>query len=96
MLPFTGLQFVQKFGYHAAVLRMKVQYNFYRKLYLTFLFDGGSVQQEYGDLYQPKNFIAGYGATVSYDSFSGPLELTFMGSNINSNPMLFLNIGFWF
>lgn len=96
MLPFTGLQFVQKFGYHAAVLRMKLQYNFYKKLYLTFLFDGGSIEKDYGDLYQPKNFIAGYGATVSYDSFIGPLELTFMGSNINSNPMLFLNIGFWF
>jgi NTE family protein len=96
MLPFTGLQFVQKFGYHSAVLRMKLQYNFYKKLYLTFLFDGGSVEMDYGDLYQPKNFITGYGATFSYDSFIGPLELTFMGSNINSKPMLFLNIGFWF
>jgi NTE family protein len=95
-VPFTGLQFIQRTGYHAAILRMKLQYNFYKKLYLTFLFDGGSVEQDYGNLYQPKNFIAGYGATVSYDSFIGPLELTFMGSVINSNPMLFLNIGFWF
>jgi NTE family protein len=96
MVPFTGLQFVQKFGYHAAILRMKLQYNFYKKLYLTFLFDGGSVEQDFGDLYQPKNFIGGYGATISYDSFIGPLELTFMSSNLNSKPMLFLNIGFWF
>ena len=95
-VPFTGLQFIQRFGYHAAVLRMKLQYNFYKKLYLTFLFDGGSVEMDFGDLYQPKNFIAGYGATVGYDSFIGPLELTLMGSNINSKPMLFLNIGFWF
>jgi NTE family protein len=96
MVPFTGLQFVQKFGYHAAVLRMKLQYNFYKKLYLTFLFDGGTIEQDFGDLYQPKNFMAGYGATFSYDSFIGPLELTFMSSNLNSKPMLFLNIGFWF
>jgi NTE family protein len=95
-VPFTGLHFIQRTGYHAAILRMKLQYNFYKKLYLTFLFDGGSIEKDYGDLYQPKNFIAGYGATVSYDSFIGPLELTFMGSDINSNPMLFLNIGFWF
>jgi NTE family protein len=96
MLPFTGVQFIQRFGYHAAVLRMKLQYNFYKKLYLTFLFDAGSVEKVFKDVYQPKNFIAGYGATLSYDSFIGPLELSIMGSNLNSKPMLFLNLGFWF
>lgn len=96
VMPFTGVQFIQRFGYHAAVLRLKLQYNFYKKLYLTFLVDGGSTDEDFKHVYQPENFIVGYGATVSYDSFIGPLELTFMGSNINSKPMLFLNLGFWF
>ncbi len=95
-VPFTGLQFIQRFGYHAAVLRMKLQYNFYKKLYLTFLLDGGSAEFDFAELYDPKNYVIGYGVTASYDSFIGPLELTFMGSNLNSKPMLFLNLGFWF
>jgi NTE family protein len=94
-LPFTGLQFIQKFGYHAAALRMKVQYNFFKKLYITFLLDGGSTEFDFDEFYKPENWIAGYGATVSYDSFIGPLELTLMGSNLNSKPLLFLNLGFW-
>ncbi len=94
-LPFTGLQFIQKFGYHAAALRMKVQYNFYEKLYITFLLDGGSTEFDFNEFYKPDNWMAGYGASVSYDSFIGPLEVTLMGSNMNSKPMLFLNLGFW-
>lgn len=95
-LPFTGLQFIQRFGYHAAALRMKIQYNFFKKLYLTFLLDAGSAEYVFKDVFKTKNFIAGYGVTISYDSFIGPLELSFMGSNLNSKPMLFLNLGFWF
>ena len=95
-VPFTGLQYIQRFGYHAAALKMKLQYNFYKKLYLTFLLDAGSIDNDFKDVYQPENFIIGYGAAISYDSFIGPLELTFMGSNLNSKPMLFLNLGFWF
>jgi NTE family protein len=95
-LPFAGLQFVQKFGYHAAVLRTKVQYNFYKKLYVTFLCDAGSAETDFDELFQPDNFLIGYGATLSYDSFIGPLEVTLMGSNMNSGPMIALNLGFWF
>lgn len=96
LIPFTGLQFVQKFAYHAAVLRMKVQYNFYKKLYFTALLDAGSAEIDFNELYQPGNFMIGYGGTLSYDSFIGPLEVTLMGSNLNKQPLLFLNLGFWF
>jgi outer membrane protein assembly factor BamA len=95
-LPFTGLQFIQKFGYHATIIRMKAQYNFYKKLYITFLCDAGSNEEDFSELFQPDNFMIGYGATLGYDSFIGPLEVTLMGSNMNSSPMLFLNLGFWF
>jgi NTE family protein len=95
-LPFCGLQFIQRFGYHTALIRMKLQYNFYKKLYLTFMFDGGSIEYNFARVYQPKNFIAGYGVTFSYDSFIGPLEVSFTGSNLNSKPVIFLNLGFWF
>lgn len=95
-LPFAGVNFIQRYGYHAVILRMKAQYNFYRKLYVTFVVDAGSNEEDLDDLFDPVNYIMGYGATFSYDSYIGPVELTLMGSNLNSKPMLFLNLGFWF
>jgi NTE family protein len=95
-VPFTGVQFIQRYGYHAVILRFHMQYNFYRKLYLTFLTDAGSVDYTLDDMSNPENFILGYGARLSYDSFIGPVEFTLMGSNLNSAPLLFINLGFWF
>jgi hypothetical protein len=48
------------------------------------------------DLFKGRNFLLGYGVTASYESFIGPLELSFMGSNINPGMMIFLNLGYWF
>jgi len=95
-IPFTGVRFIQKFGYHAVVLRFHMQYNFYRKLYLTLLTDAGTVAYSLNDAFDPDNYILGYGTRFSYDSFIGPVELTLMGSNLNSKPLLFINLGFWF
>jgi NTE family protein len=95
-LPFTGLKFIQSFGMHTAVLRMKLQYQFIKKFYFTFRADGGTNELAFEDVWKPENFILGYGLTASYESFLGPLELTMMASNINPKPILFLNFGFWF
>lgn len=95
-IDFTGAQFIQNYGNYALVGRMKLQYNFYKKNYLTFRADVGGNQHDIEELFLSENFMVGYGVTYSYDSFIGPIELTLMGSNINSGPMLFLNLGFWF
>lgn len=94
--PFTGLQFIQIFGNYSAVARMKIQYNFYQKLYLTFKADAGAAVSYDDELFIGKNFLCGYGVTASYDSFIGPVELSVMGSNLNKGPLFFINIGFWF
>jgi NTE family protein len=93
---FTGVKFLQEFGYYAALIRIKLQYNFYKKLYLIARSDIGSNQVDFDQVFRSSNIIAGYGLTASYNSFIGPIELTVMGSNLNPKPMLFLNIGFWF
>ncbi len=95
-VDFTGVQFIQSFGYHMAVIRMKLQYNFMKKMYLTLRADAGANELVAEDVFKPENFMFGYGLTYSYDSFIGPVELTVMGSNLNPKPMLILNIGFWF
>jgi NTE family protein len=95
-VPFSGVPFIQRHGYHAIALRAKLQYNVFKKIYVTGLLDIGSNEEVFAEVFQPENYVAGYGATVSYDGFIGPVELTLMGSNIYTKPTLFLNIGFWF
>jgi NTE family protein len=95
-IPFAGVPFVQRYGFHAIALNVKVQYNFYRKLYATLLLDAGSNQEIIQEVFRPENYIFGYGLSLGYDSFIGPVEFTLMGSNIYTKPTLFLNLGFWF
>lgn len=95
-VPFTGLDFVQEFGYYALVARMKIQYNVFGKVYLTGRTDLGGNETSVESLFSSRNFIAGYGLTAGYDSFIGPLELTLMGSNVHKGAMVFLSLGYWF
>jgi outer membrane translocation and assembly module TamA len=75
---------------------MKLSYNIYNKLYFNLKADLGANQDMFNQLFKPENTMLGYGATVSYNSFIGPLELSFMGSNMNPGVMIYLNLGWWF
>jgi NTE family protein len=95
-VPFSGLHFIQKFGYYSLVGRVKLQCNVYKKVYMDLRADCGGNESSFGKLFESSNFLAGYGVTAGYDSFIGPLELSVMSSNINSGVMVFLNLGYWF
>lgn len=95
-VPFTGVSFVQRFGYYTAVARLKLQFNVYEKLYLTLRSDLGATEKYAKDIFEPANTMFGYGITSSYNSFIGPVEFTVMGSNLNPSVSFFVNIGFNF
>ncbi|PLW96093.1 MAG: hypothetical protein C0591_09660 [Marinilabiliales bacterium] len=94
--PFSGVKFVQKYGLYQAILKFHVQYNFYKKLYVTFMGDLGANEWYAEDLFDSKNWVVGYGAKFSYDSFIGPVEVSIMGSNIYKDVSFFINLGYWF
>ncbi|MFZ4523052.1 MAG: patatin-like phospholipase family protein [Bacteroidales bacterium] len=95
-VPFTGLHFIQEFGYYSLVGRFKLQYNVYNRIYLTLRADGGGNEGSFSSLFVGRNFLVGYGLTAGYDSFIGPIEFSVMSSNINPGLMFFLNLGYWF
>ena len=94
--PFTGVDFVQRYGTYQAIIRLKLQYNFYKKLYVTFMGDVGASEWYLADIIKDENWVIGYGAKFSYDSFIGPVEVSLMGSNINKDVSFFINLGYWF
>ena len=94
-VDFAGVRFIQSFGLHTAIVRLKLQYNVFKDMYLIPRVDAGVNEMEIDDVFQLNNVMVGYGLTYGYDSFLGPIELTVMDSNI-SGLMWFLNIGYWF
>jgi len=93
---FAGAQFIQKFGYYSAIVRMKLQYNVFQNLYVTARGDLGTDELKFEKVFQPESLMCGYGLTAGYNSIIGPVELTLMGSNLNPQPMVFVNIGYNF
>ena len=99
IVPFMGTKFIQSFGTNMVKTSLAIQYNVYKKLYVTVRDDLGTIwgladtYDTDGNLELP--LINGYGLTVGYDSFIGPAELTIMGSNIYGFSA-FLSVGYWF
>jgi len=97
--PFMGTHFIQAFGLHTVIARLALQYNVYKKIYVSVRDDVGTIwgldenYDDVGDLELP--FYNGYGLTLGYDSFIGPAEITFMSSNI-AGFSVFFSVGYWF
>jgi NTE family protein len=94
-VSFTGVNFVQSWGYYSWIGRMKLQYQLLKKIYLIARADVGINVLELNQINNFDKTMFGYGMSASYDSFIGPIELTIMGSNLNPDPTFFINVGFW-
>lgn len=94
-ISFTGLKFIESFGNYAGKIATNFEYNFYPKLYATFMADVGIMEDYLGNINDIK-LLFGYGIKLSYDSFVGPIEVSATSSNIDSQFSGFLNIGYWF
>lgn len=94
--PFTGLRFVEYTGQHALAANIGWQYEVYPRFYITPKVDIGVISNDIGDVLQSPNFLIGYGVSVGYDSFIGPVEFSLMGSNGNSGLVTYFNIGYTF
>jgi len=96
MKPFVGAHFVQRKGMYAGVARIRLQYNVFQKVYITAMGDLGNAENDLDDALDMDNLMFGYGGTLSYNSFIGPVEFSLMGSNVNTGMMVFFNLGFAF
>ncbi len=95
IVPFVGTEFIQLWGSYAGKARLRLQYNIYKKLYVIIRDDFGFMVDDPEDIFNATSYINGYGLTLAYNSFIGPIEVTGMNSNI-AGPSLFFSVGFWF
>ncbi len=96
IIAFTGLDFIDKVVDYMAVGKMAWQLNFYKKLYITASLDAGFINDAYSLWFDSNSFVAGGGVTFGIDTMVGPVEVSLMGSNINSSMVGFINVGFWY
>ena len=96
VISFTGLDFVDKSVDHIAIGKLAWQWNFYKSLYSTVSFDFGYMSDSYDEWFDSNSFVAGAGITLGIDTILGPVELSMMKSNVNSRPVGFINVGYWF
>ncbi len=96
ILAFTGLGFVDKVVDHIAIGQFAWQWNFYKIFYSTISCDFGYMSDNYDLWFDSNSFVAGAGVTLGANTVVGPIEVSLMGSNINSSAVGFINVGFWF
>ena len=96
IIAFTGLDFTDQVVDYVAMGKLAWQWNFYKKLYLTANFDAGYMNNAYDHWFYQNSFVAGGGCTLGVDTMFGPVEVSLMGSNLNSKPVGFINVGFWY
>jgi len=95
-IPFTGLNFMQVTNRNIVAAGLNFQYNIWRNNYIVFRVNAGLTSWDFRNLLVKENGILGFGLSVGNNSLIGPIEITFMGSNLHREPMAYLNIGYWF
>lgn len=96
IVPFTGMHFIQEQGLNVWVAHTKLRYQLINKVYAGVQVDLGAIQNNFPDLFNSDNFLLGYGIRFSYNSFIGPMEITFMDSNQHTKPGVYFTLGHWF
>ncbi|HEX7411752.1 MAG TPA: hypothetical protein VF298_06390, partial [Bacteroidales bacterium] len=96
LIPFVGLNFMQRSGNVALTFKLDAQWRFWKDNYVTLSWNVGNTASETKNLLDSKTLACGIGLTYGYDSPIGPLEFTLMASNFSTTVMSYLNIGFRF
>jgi NTE family protein len=92
-IPFVGLEFLNVQGLYAWSLKAELRYELFKDNYLRFHANLGNNSFKTSSVFKISDLIFGTGLTYSYDSFIGPLEITFMNSNYQEDMQIYLKFG---
>ncbi len=96
LLPFAGLDFMEKSGRNAFILGLDLQYNFWKSNYLVLRSNMGNTSWELEDMLLFEKAFSGFGLTLGNMSLIGPIEFTLMRSNLRNTYLFYINIGYYF
>ncbi len=96
LMPFVGLDFMEKSGRNILAAGIDLQYNFWRSNYLIFRANGANTSYSPEDMFLFENVFSGFGLTLGNLSLIGPIELTLMRPNYRKELIFYVNIGYYF
>jgi NTE family protein len=96
ILPFAGLDFMEKSGRNVLAVGLDLQYNFWRSNYLVLRTNVGNTSHVLEDIIQFESGFSGFGLTLGNMSLIGPVEFTLMRSNLRNDFLFYINIGYYF
>jgi len=94
-VPFVGEKLLEHKSLNYAIVRLDLQYEFFRKYFVVLIANAGKSASLPEKLISGGNNFVGYGISFGYNSLIGPVELMFMKSP-EDNLIAYLNVGFWF
>lgn len=96
MLPFVGLDFMERSGRNVIAAGLDIQYNFWRSNYLVLRANAANTDQYLENMILFDNIFSGFGLTYGNLSFIGPVEFTLMSPGYRSELVFYVNIGYYF
>jgi len=94
-LPFIGARRMEMSNNHAAVFRTDLRGQLFDDHYIFLKTNVGLHSSRLDDIFKG-DFIHGFGITYSYDSFIGPMEISYLAKDLSGWGYFFINIGYWF
>lgn len=96
MMPFAGLDFMERSGRNVLAFGLDLQYNFWKSNYLVFRANAANTTWDIEDLILFDNAFSGFGLTLENMSLIGPIEFTLMRPNYSKEYIFYVNIGYYF
>jgi outer membrane translocation and assembly module TamA len=78
------------------ILGGDLQLRFFSNFYLVFKGNIGNMTNDFKELLTTEDLVGGYGLTMGYDSWIGPIEISMLKAARRKGLTGFFNIGYWF
>ena len=96
IIPFVGMEFMERVSTNALVLQGNFQYEPFPDFFVSLKASVGNLKDSFNDLFTTDEILSGFGASLGYNSFIGPVEFSLVKSSNRGGMIGFVNIGFWF
>lgn len=96
LLPFIGLNYMERASSDALIIGGDLQFRLFPDIYIVLKGNIGNLRNDFKELLTTDNLLGGYGITLGYDSWIGPIEVSALKGVRRKGLNGFFNIGFWF